>query len=564
MPIDVSSYKQQLPQGQQFDYGALLNRGLQFEQRILQNEQRDLAIQQKLQEQAKQRAHSELISNSVDKAGNVNWNYLTKGAASNPLLADLAPAYAKTAIEQQKQQMELAEQQRKIQAQRTFAELIPKHTKDNAIDWNGIVLDSAKNPYTAPMTLDLLKKIQEANLGDARLIEQNLKNEQSKMQVFAKSIAGILAAAPRSPNGQPQVDLTSIARVINSPEMKPFISPTQGAEILANAAKMSQGELTTWLTQTGVQSLNASEVMKLAFPEARKPSALEEKIETFIESLRDTNLSPGEKLRIAQGVESGRYKVQQDPETKDWSIIDTAAAIAGKPALVKVLPRENTSSSPLENHSNSNSNANIPVSPNYLSPSQNLYGEASKGTGLMPALAEAYRRIIPQGESIPGGSSIVSGADALLNAAGLPKMSNIGSDAIKQRQALNMAERQFVDMMTINNRNPTYEQKLIKDYGIEPSIWQSQKALQDRMVEIAAKGRIDIRNSIDALNDPDTPAKTRAELRQRIRAITNYLKALNVPEEALSNYNNPSDKSSRPNLSREDAQKILRSMGETW
>lgn len=602
--FDTSSYPKFSPSAAQpVDYGKFLTSAVGFESKLIANELKDAQIEQKdllidnaRREQAKKQALSDVMSKGVSPDGTPNWNYLTRAASQNPLLADLAPEFAKTAVSQQEHQLKVQEAQRKQQQQQTYASLLPQfvNKKTQAIDWKGFTIAAAQNPATAANTPELIEQIAKSNLGDVKVIQEELDNTMKRNTAIAKSIAGVLVAAPRQPNGQPVIELKDVAIALNDPIMNEFFTPVKKAELLANLAKMSPSELTAWTTRTGVQAMNSADTMKLAFPDSKKLSALEEKVGMFVDSMKDLNIPMQQKIDIAQGVESGRYKVQQDPESKDWVIVDVGAAIVGKPSLIMTLskefnPQTQSTNAPVAgpqvtpqqmNSVSSNvlaggtpaqpsgqpiQQTQQPTAPNAspLPASQDLYGRASQGTGLVPAAAELYRNTIPQIKALPGGDRLMSGADALLKRTPLGALSDIGAESVRNREALNMAMPAFINMMTINSKNPVYEQKIIRErYGLEPSIGKSVETLRDRMKEVNENGLADIKKYSEDIRSGS--AKERQEAKAKIRAISDYLRKLNVPGENNNNTSSQAPSAGRPKMSPQQAQELLRSMGERW
>ena len=115
---------------------------------------------------------------------------------------------------------------------------------------------------------------------------------------------------------------------------------------------------------------------------------------------------------------------------------------------------------------------------------------------------------------------------------GIP-IPNVAREALSVRQDILSARKTMLQAFALNDRYPVQLVKLIiEDTNLEVSVFKSDKALLIRMVAIAKalKGTIEREQVI--FDDPNQPQKRRESAGIAVADMSNFLKVLNVPEDA--------------------------------
>lgn len=143
-------------------------------------------------------------------------------------------------------------------------------------------------------------------------------------------------------------------------------------------------------------------------------------------------------------------------------------------------------------------------------PSESLYSQVGEGaTGVVPGALEAASRVTGQ--------------------LGLP----VAEKTIAVRQGLRTAQGEMIRALAINPKLPVAEiNRIRKEIDIDPSLFDSDDALQARMRSIDNSLRRRLAQAERDTNDPNLPEDLRSAQAQNAAAMRNFLDQLGARQES--------------------------------
>ena len=134
-------------------------------------------------------------------------------------------------------------------------------------------------------------------------------------------------------------------------------------------------------------------------------------------------------------------------------------------------------------------------------------------SGLAPAALELFVELVGQIPGIP--------------------IPDVAREALQVRQDILSARKTMLQAFALNDRYPVQLVKLIiEDTNLEVSVFKSDKALLIRMVAIAKSLKGTIEREQVIFDNPNQPQKRREAAGIAVADMSNFLKVLNVPEDA--------------------------------
>lgn len=135
------------------------------------------------------------------------------------------------------------------------------------------------------------------------------------------------------------------------------------------------------------------------------------------------------------------------------------------------------------------------------------------------------------GETAGAGSAIRSASTAVLGQIPLIGDWFTHPETVADRQEVTAASNSLVRALSVNSRYPVAEQeRLRKQIGIEPSMWEGEVTARSRMEGIDRYlGKLLVDERAASVN-PDLPADRRRDAFVKIEAIESFVRMMGVPE----------------------------------
>ena len=241
----------------------------------------------------------------------------------------------------------------------------------------------------------------------------------------------------------------------------------------------------------------------------------------------------------ASNIATGVWTVSRDPVTNEVTVVDKAsgqpvsyaASSIGGPGtpspIANALQGGQSAGAPAQNSLTGAPSAPA-VSPSAApAPGIDLYNRQSSATGVVPALQELATNVVPQ-------AAQVLPQKVLDTARKVPVLGQFVQgfpDVVTARQELTAAQNELIRSLSINPRFPVGEiTRIRREIDLEPSMLTSPDAMRAKMRGIDTYLRGRLRNEQSAALDPKLPPDQRKEALQASRAISNFLRLLNVPQ----------------------------------
>jgi hypothetical protein len=104
-------------------------------------------------------------------------------------------------------------------------------------------------------------------------------------------------------------------------------------------------------------------------------------------------------------------------------------------------------------------------------------------------------------------------------------------ETVGNRQMFRLAQNDLIRSLSINPRFPVGEiERIQRETDLEPNIWDSEKALKNRMRQLDSFLRQRLKNEMRAANNRDLPVETQQAAGQAAKDIRNFLEILGVPQ----------------------------------
>jgi hypothetical protein len=222
----------------------------------------------------------------------------------------------------------------------------------------------------------------------------------------------------------------------------------------------------------------------------KKPTSLQEKIEATLSAY------PGMDRDTATRIALGTKKVVTDPMTGNWASVDVGTNTQHQ--ITEETPQAAAEPSAAEGEPSGDEAPKRDIS---------LYEATERGTGLYSAFLNTASTI----------SGMVRGP--------------IATETVKDRQRLEMAQRNLFRALRESSKVLAFEMKTIFDeHPIDPSIWRSPEIAQANFEVIDETLKNRILDAEKAAVDKTLPISERRDARATLKAMKDFREILAVPD----------------------------------